>query len=150
VLARLLRAVFIAARSTALVLLGATACGSQSVSAPRLIGEGRRILFVGNSLTYVNDLPGIVQALADSAGGDRLAVATVAGPDLALVDHWNEGTSRREIAKVSARPRALFRLADVGPAAGFSARDRVVHARRVGRERFAPPGRVGMARCPAA
>lgn len=91
---RLLRVAYIAARCTALLLLGATACGSQSVSAPRLIGEGRRILFVGNSLTYVNDLPGIVQALADSAGGDRLAVATVAGPDMALVDHWNDGAAR--------------------------------------------------------
>jgi hypothetical protein len=40
-----------------------------------------------------------VQALADSAGGDRLAVETVAGPDMALVDHWNEGTARREIAR---------------------------------------------------
>ncbi|MFN2567123.1 MAG: hypothetical protein ABR499_19165 [Gemmatimonadaceae bacterium] len=89
-----------AARYVALLLvLGAGACGSQPTpTGPRLIGEGRRILFVGNSLTYVNDLPGIVQALADSARGDRLAVETVAGPNFALVDHWNEGTARREIA----------------------------------------------------
>ena len=96
---RLLRVARVAARCTALLLLGATACASQSTTGPRLVGEGRRILFVGNSLTYVNDLPGIVQALADSAGGDRLAVATVAGPDLALVDHWNDGTAQREIAR---------------------------------------------------
>ena len=31
--------------------------------------EGRPILFVGNSLTYVNDLPFIVEALADSVPG---------------------------------------------------------------------------------
>jgi hypothetical protein len=96
---RLLRVAHVAARCTALLLLGATACGSQSVSGPRLIGEGRRLLFIGNSLTSVNDLPGIVQALADSAGGDQLAVATVAGPDMALVDHWTDGTARREIAR---------------------------------------------------
>ena len=83
----------------AALLLGAVACASQSATGPRVVGEGRRILFVGNSLTYVNDLPGIVQALADSAGGDRLAVETVAGPDMALVDHWNAGTARREIAR---------------------------------------------------
>jgi hypothetical protein len=99
VFGRLRRVAFVTARCAALLLLGATACGSQSVTAPRLIGEGRRILFVGNSLTYVNDLPGIVQALADSARGDQLAVETVAGPDMALVDHWNEGTARREIAR---------------------------------------------------
>ena len=57
------------------------------------------MLFIGNSLTYFNDLPGIVQALADSAGGDKIAVATVAGPDLALVDHWNDGAAQREIAR---------------------------------------------------
>jgi hypothetical protein len=83
----------------ALLLLGAAGCASQTPAGPRLIGEGRRILFVGNSLTYANDLPGIVQALADSAGGDRLAAETVAGPDLALVDHWDDGTVQREIAR---------------------------------------------------
>jgi hypothetical protein len=89
----------IAARCAVLLLAGAAACGSQPTTGLQLIGEGRRVLFVGNSLTYVNDLPGIVQALADSAGGDKLAVETVAGPNLALVDHWNEGTARREIAR---------------------------------------------------
>ena len=63
------------------------------------MGEGRRVLFIGNSYTYLMDIPGIVQALADSAGGDRLAVATVAGPDMALVDHWSNGTALREIKK---------------------------------------------------
>lgn len=66
---------------------------------PHLDGEGRRALFIGNSYTYHADIPGIVQALADSAGGDKLAVETVAGPDLALIDHWNEGTAAREIRK---------------------------------------------------
>jgi hypothetical protein len=64
----------------------------------RIDGDGRRVLFIGNSYLYTRDIPGIVQALADSAGGDKLAVAMVAGPDMALVDHWNEGTSRHAIA----------------------------------------------------
>jgi hypothetical protein len=86
--------------ATLLLLLVPAACGgSNSPTGPQLIGEGRRILFVGNSLTYANDLPGMLQALADSAGGDRLAVETVAGPDFALVDHWREGTAAREIAE---------------------------------------------------
>ncbi len=57
------------------------------------------MLFVGNSYLYYNDIPGIVQALADSATGERLSVAVVAGADLALIDHWNEGTARRVIAE---------------------------------------------------
>jgi hypothetical protein len=66
---------------------------------PVLIGEGRRVLFIGNSYTYLADIPGLVQAMADSAGGDKIAVETVAGPDMALVDHWKEGTAKREIAE---------------------------------------------------
>jgi hypothetical protein len=66
---------------------------------PQLIGEGRRALFIGNSYTYFADIPGLVQAMADSAGGDKIAIETVAGPDMALVDHWNEGTAKREIAE---------------------------------------------------
>ena len=82
------------------VILVAAAClGGPGITEPKLIGEGRRALFIGNSYLYVMDVPALVQALADSAGGDKIAVATVAGPDLALVDHWNEGTSRRTIAK---------------------------------------------------
>jgi len=85
--------------ATALLLASASACLGQNLTEPQLIGEGRRVLFIGNSYLYTQDIPGIVQALADSAHGDRLAVETVAGPDMALIDHWNEGTSRREIAK---------------------------------------------------
>lgn len=66
---------------------------------PVLIGEGRRALFIGNSYTYLADIPGLVQAMADSAGGDKIAIETVAGPDMALVDHWKEGTAAREIAE---------------------------------------------------
>jgi hypothetical protein len=64
-----------------------------------LFGEGRRVLFIGNSLTYVNDLPGMLKALADSAGGDRIAVAMVAFPDFNLEDHRAQGVAQREIAK---------------------------------------------------
>lgn len=69
------------------------------ITEPQLIGEGRRALFIGNSYTYFADIPGLVQAMADSAGGDKIAIETVAGPDMALVDHWNEGTAKREIAE---------------------------------------------------
>jgi hypothetical protein len=63
--------------------------------------DGRPILFVGNSLTYFNDLPLIVEALADSVPGltpdQRLNVAMVAFPDFALIDHWSEGTAVRAL-----------------------------------------------------
>lgn len=56
------------------------------------------MLFIGNSLTYVNDLPGIVQSLADSAHGDSLDVRTLGAPDYALIDHWNDGQVQNTIA----------------------------------------------------
>jgi hypothetical protein len=56
-------------------------------------------MFVGNSLLYWQDIPGIVQALADSAGGERIAVMTIAEPDFALIDHWRRGTVQRELAR---------------------------------------------------
>ncbi len=85
--------------SAAMLLLAGSSCLGQDTTGPRIIGEGRRVLFIGNSYLYTQDIPGIVQALADSAHGDHLAVETVAGPDFALIDHWNEGTARKEIAK---------------------------------------------------
>ena len=54
------------------------------------------MLFIGNSHSYNRDVPGILQALADSSG-DKLAVLTVAGANLALIDHWNLGTAEQVI-----------------------------------------------------
>jgi hypothetical protein len=73
------------------------ACAATTEPGPQLIGEGRPILFIGNSYLYTQDIPGIVQALADSAGGDKLAVMTIAKPDYALIDHWREGVVQTEI-----------------------------------------------------
>lgn len=91
-------------RNGLVALLLAACMGSTSpilygTNSPPLIGEGRRFLFIGNSYLFVNDLPGIVQAFADSAKTGPIAVETVAGPDMALIDHWNEGTALREIHK---------------------------------------------------
>ena len=86
-----------------LALAGTLGClGADSAAGPDLpTREGRPILFVGNSLTYVNDLPLIVEALADSAPGltpsQRLAPAMAAFPDYALEDHWANGTAVRAI-----------------------------------------------------
>ena len=80
-----------AALSTLVVL---SACIDTPTEPPvEPIGEGRRALFIGNSYLYAQDIPGIVQALADSAGGDQIAVATVAYPDAALSDHLRGGAA---------------------------------------------------------
>lgn len=58
-----------------------------------------RVLFIGNSLTYTNDLPGIVEAFAKATGQRPFAYKTIAFPDFSLEDHWNRNDARKAIAK---------------------------------------------------
>jgi hypothetical protein len=86
----------------AIALIAATpAClgGSQALSP--LPPGGHHVLFVGNSLTYTNDLPATVAAIAASAG-DTIRVAMEAAPNVALIDHLTGST------------RALERIAQGG------------------------------------
>jgi hypothetical protein len=56
----------------------------------------QRLLFIGNSLTYANELPELVQTLA-KAGGVDVTCKSVALPDYSLEDHWNKGEALRVI-----------------------------------------------------
>ena len=58
-----------------------------------------RVLFIGNSLTYSNDLPSVVEALAEAAGQRKFAHKTIAFPDFSLEDHWNKQDARKAISK---------------------------------------------------
>jgi hypothetical protein len=63
-------------------------------------GSGpRRILFIGNSLTGANEMPGMLVALAESARVTPLPSVDVDWlPDFALIDHWSLGTAKALIA----------------------------------------------------
>jgi hypothetical protein len=61
------------------------------------VGPGDGILFVGNSLTYTNDLPGLVEGLAAASGG-KLQTASVAYAGYSLDDHLKQGDAARSIA----------------------------------------------------
>jgi hypothetical protein len=72
-----------------ILLLTGASCGSTSPdSGP---DPDLRILFIGNSLTYVNDLPGMVRQLGASNSARPVTVASVAFGDYSLEDHWNRG-----------------------------------------------------------
>ncbi len=58
----------------------------------------KRVLFVGNSLTYGNDMPAIVQALAKSFGKNLHYDAVTLG-GASLEDHWNHGKARKAVAR---------------------------------------------------
>ena len=57
-----------------------------------------RVLFVGNSLTSGNDVPGLVRRLAE-ADGRRVRVFSVAENDFGLEEHWKDGRALRQIAR---------------------------------------------------
>jgi hypothetical protein len=57
-----------------------------------------RVLFIGNSLTSVNDLPSLVKNLG-AADGVKIRTGTVAMNDFGLAEHWNDGRAAREIRK---------------------------------------------------
>jgi len=87
------------ARAICLPALIAIACtGPQSVTDVDPPPDALRVLFIGNSLTYVNDLPGLLGALADSARVARpFWYRIVALPDYSLEDHWSAGAARSAI-----------------------------------------------------
>ncbi len=68
-------------------------CGSKRTDDPVI-----RMLFVGNSLTYSNDLPALVASLGNSRG-KSISYETLAFPNYALEDHWNEGKMQKLICE---------------------------------------------------
>ncbi|HEX6100106.1 MAG TPA: SGNH/GDSL hydrolase family protein [Thermoanaerobaculia bacterium] len=53
-----------------------------------------RVLFVGNSLTYTNDLPGMVARLGE-LDGQRIECVTAARPNYSLGDHLDAGSVQK-------------------------------------------------------
>jgi len=62
------------------------------------LADNSRVLFIGNSLTYVNDLPGMLGAIAAQAGKTLVTAEVVQGA-FALEDHFRAGDAQVEIAK---------------------------------------------------
>jgi hypothetical protein len=53
--------------------------------------HGTRVLFIGNSYTYFNNLPAIFARLAEAAGAGPVEVGMVAPGGMRLSDHWTRG-----------------------------------------------------------
>ena len=66
------------------------------VANPAPIGAGARVLFIGNSLTQGNDVPGMVRSLATAAGlGWQVEEQLLSGAG--LQDHWERGLAPSRI-----------------------------------------------------
>jgi hypothetical protein len=78
-----------------LLLTLAASCGS-AAGGPAEDAD-LRILFIGNSLTSANDLPGLVQQLGRGDPSRHVDVRSVAYGNYSLEDHWNRGDAQRAI-----------------------------------------------------
>jgi hypothetical protein len=74
----------------AMVLVLSLACGG---GAARADAGQLRMLFIGNSLTAANDLPGVVASLAHG----EIAYRTVAPGGVSLEDHWTLTGARQAL-----------------------------------------------------
>lgn len=83
--------------ATVLLVLSLAACGSTEPvdTTPE---PGFNVLFVGNSLTVTNDLPGMVAQLLPTLDGEDVHIGVVATADVSLEDHWHLGGAREAIA----------------------------------------------------
>jgi hypothetical protein len=86
-----------------------------------------RVLFIGNSLTYANDLPQALASLVSDAG-DQIVTETVAYGDHALVDHYNGSSEAR--TKIASR-RWDYVVMQQGPSSLQLSRDTLIIGARL-------------------
>jgi len=79
--------------AASILVLALLLAGGGSAARPKPL----RVLFVGNSLTFTNDLPAVVAGLARSHGR-ALEYKTIAFGGYALEDHWAQGDARAALA----------------------------------------------------
>jgi hypothetical protein len=81
-------------RASLVFLLALAGCGSSGDPA---VGS-LRVLFIGNSLTYANDLPAMVAGFAlEARVGLRIEVEDVSNANYALEDHWGDSRTMRTL-----------------------------------------------------
>lgn len=80
-----------------MVLLSCSSCSGKS---PVLDTneDGLRVLFIGNSLSYSNDLPVMLHRMLQYAEIPVAKIESVAFSNFGLQDHWVSGEARTEIA----------------------------------------------------
>lgn len=84
---------------TAAVTVAACRLSTAASDVDRFGSGPRRILFIGNSLTAANSMPGMLVALAESAKVASTPTVDVDWlPDFALIDHWAFGEAQGLIA----------------------------------------------------
>jgi hypothetical protein len=102
-------------------------CGGSHVAPEPGSGRQYRVLFIGNSLTYFNDLPGTTAQLAGS-GDDTIQVRSVARPNFALIDHANGLSEALDLIRGGGWDHVVLQQ---GPSALPESRDTLIIATRI-------------------
>ena len=110
---------------TALSLLAACA-GGNPPEGPEP-GGGYNVLFIGNSLTATNDLPGTVAQLAASVN-DTILTEAVTRPNFAVIDHVNGGSDAVDVVRQGAWD---FVVLQQGPTSQQIGRDTLILAAKL-------------------
>jgi hypothetical protein len=77
------------------LLVGTFLCFVTVRTAPCPQSEPTRVLFIGNSYTYFNDLPEIFTKLADAGHHSDIETSMAAPGGWRLKDHWEKGSARQ-------------------------------------------------------
>jgi hypothetical protein len=111
-----------------IAFLAVTSCGCRSAPVEPQVTQSPsyRVLFIGNSLTYFNDLPGTVAGLAGSANV-TIHVVSVAEPNLALIDHVEGSTNAVDVIRQGGWNYVVLQQ---GPSALSLSRDTLIIATR--------------------
>lgn len=80
-------------------LLALLSCGGQVAAPAEPDPPGLRVLFIGNSLTYWNEMPSMLLWMLETAEVPVGRIEYVAFPDVGLQDHWASGPARSRIAE---------------------------------------------------
>jgi|CZKC01.1.fsa_nt_gi hypothetical protein len=91
-------------RALLLVLLSLFASASFSQQPPEVVLKNLtrpkiHVLFIGNSFTYFNNMPRLVEAISDSVDGPRIKTEMVAFGGARLEDLWKQGSALAAIRK---------------------------------------------------
>jgi hypothetical protein len=79
------------------------------------------ILFIGNSLTYTNNLPELVKKSAKLQGVE-INSKMIAFPNYAIIDHWKDG----EVQKLIASKKYDFVIIQQGPSSQINGRNMLI------------------------
>ena len=76
------------------------ACATVSAQAPPAAYEkpSLRVLFIGNSYTYFNNLPEMLAKLADAGHQKKIIYEMQAPGGLRLKDHWSRAETRQALS----------------------------------------------------